>query len=333
MVKALIIGATGQQGGATARALLGAGHEVHALTRDPTSAAARALAAQGATLFKGHTSDRTSLQAAAAGTSAVFFASLPSLEDMGEEVIGARNIVAAAIAERSTVRHLVYSTTYATDRVCAGGLELWDRNAFMKMYWENKIKGEEAVRAAAASTPPSGNDGVDDAPKLTYTILRPVEFMSNFVPPLASYQFPDMTSATGTWESAFPADFANLYVDPRDVGRVAAAAIVDPARWAGREVDVVGNRVAVGEVVEMVGRAAGRALRLHSLSRDEALRRGEHENLLLIGQLLRMDIAARDPGYAERPLEDFGLAPPFRTLSEFLEDRKEVVAEAYRNVE
>ena len=75
---------------------------------------------------------------------------------------------------------------------------------------------------------------VDDAPKLTYTILRPVEFMSNFVPPLASYQFPDMTSATGTWESAFPADFANLYVEPRDVGRVADAAIVDPARWAGR---------------------------------------------------------------------------------------------------
>ena len=37
MVKALIIGATGQQGGAAARALLEAGHEVHALTRDPTS--------------------------------------------------------------------------------------------------------------------------------------------------------------------------------------------------------------------------------------------------------------------------------------------------------
>ena len=42
-----VTGATGQQGGAVARALLARGHKVRALTRNPSSDAAKALAAAG----------------------------------------------------------------------------------------------------------------------------------------------------------------------------------------------------------------------------------------------------------------------------------------------
>ena len=42
-----VVGATGRQGGATARALLEAGASVRALTRDPNSESAQALAASG----------------------------------------------------------------------------------------------------------------------------------------------------------------------------------------------------------------------------------------------------------------------------------------------
>jgi len=45
----LVSGATGQQGGAVARRLLAAGFPVRALTRDPETPAAQALAARGAT--------------------------------------------------------------------------------------------------------------------------------------------------------------------------------------------------------------------------------------------------------------------------------------------
>ena len=44
----LVSGATGNQGGATARALLGRGFRVRALTRDPRNPAARVLVGLGA---------------------------------------------------------------------------------------------------------------------------------------------------------------------------------------------------------------------------------------------------------------------------------------------
>lgn len=53
----LISGATGQQGGATARALAGKGFRIRALTRNPDSDAAKAIAATGAELVKGELDD------------------------------------------------------------------------------------------------------------------------------------------------------------------------------------------------------------------------------------------------------------------------------------
>jgi hypothetical protein len=46
----VVIGSTGKQGGAVARGLLGRGHKVRAVTRDPNSRQAKSLANAGATL-------------------------------------------------------------------------------------------------------------------------------------------------------------------------------------------------------------------------------------------------------------------------------------------
>src|SRR5512145_1378893 len=58
----LVTGATGKQGGATARALLGRGHRVRALTRHPDGEKARALAALGVEIVKGDFDDPASLR-------------------------------------------------------------------------------------------------------------------------------------------------------------------------------------------------------------------------------------------------------------------------------
>ncbi|MEC3996559.1 NmrA family NAD(P)-binding protein [Actinacidiphila sp. DG2A-62] len=63
----LVTGATGNQGGAVARALLAEGRPVRALVRDPSSAAARALATAGATLVRGDLDDSASLKEAVTG--------------------------------------------------------------------------------------------------------------------------------------------------------------------------------------------------------------------------------------------------------------------------
>ena len=62
----LILGATGQQGGATIDALLAdkRGREVKALVRDPASKGAQALGRRGVTLVKGDLDDAASVERA-----------------------------------------------------------------------------------------------------------------------------------------------------------------------------------------------------------------------------------------------------------------------------
>ena len=114
----LVTGATGQQGGATARALLRAGTEVRALVRDPASDRARELAAAGATLVEGDLEDRSSLVAALAGARGVFSVQMPDLDDpLGDlEVRLAGNLAAAAA--QAGVEQIVH--TSALPRLLGG---------------------------------------------------------------------------------------------------------------------------------------------------------------------------------------------------------------------
>ncbi|MEJ5914015.1 NmrA family NAD(P)-binding protein [Pseudokineococcus sp. 1T1Z-3] len=67
-----VLGATGEQGGATARTLLAAGARVDALVRDPTSTRARALADDGCRLAQADLDEDGGLPEALAGTQGVF---------------------------------------------------------------------------------------------------------------------------------------------------------------------------------------------------------------------------------------------------------------------
>src|ERR1700724_2046688 len=68
----LVTGATGQQGGAVARALMSRGHRVRALTRKPDSDAARQLMSAGADLVTGDLGDAGEVLKAASGVSTMF---------------------------------------------------------------------------------------------------------------------------------------------------------------------------------------------------------------------------------------------------------------------
>lgn len=68
----LVTGATGNQGGATARRLLAGGRPVRALVRDSAAPAAAALAAAGAELVRGDLDNLASLAQALDGAAAVF---------------------------------------------------------------------------------------------------------------------------------------------------------------------------------------------------------------------------------------------------------------------
>jgi uncharacterized protein YbjT (DUF2867 family) len=120
-----VTGATGQQGGATARALLANRVKVHALARDPTSTQAQSLAAAGVQIFKGDMLDPSSLQAAMAGVTGVFlntFGVPPNPYVPNREVEQAGNVISVAL-EAGTIRHIVVSTV-----ICANRHVEWEKD-------------------------------------------------------------------------------------------------------------------------------------------------------------------------------------------------------------
>jgi uncharacterized protein YbjT (DUF2867 family) len=87
MPTVLVTGATGKQGFATARHLLAANVQVHALVRDPSSPAALELERLGATICPGTFEDFHSLKTAAIGTTAVFLNVSPTMNDPESESV------------------------------------------------------------------------------------------------------------------------------------------------------------------------------------------------------------------------------------------------------
>ncbi|GAB1201687.1 hypothetical protein APSETT445_000270 [Aspergillus pseudonomiae] len=112
---AFVTGATGHQGGATARELLKSGVKVHALVRDPSSQSAAELQRLGVQLFPGDFGNLSSLKAAVEGVTAVFLNVSPSLPDTESEVIHTKNIIDAAAAS-GTVTTIVYSSVTMTGK-------------------------------------------------------------------------------------------------------------------------------------------------------------------------------------------------------------------------
>jgi uncharacterized protein YbjT (DUF2867 family) len=59
-----------------------------------------------------------------------------------------------------------------------------------------------------------------------------------------------------------------------DLGRFAAAAFADPARFAGEEIDLAAAKVTMGEMAQAITAATGQTVTAHSLAPDELVAKG-----------------------------------------------------------
>ena len=110
----LVIGATGTHGGAVARELIAAGHQVRTLVRHPDSARARELRDEGAVLVTGDLDDPASLTAAFGDVGAVYAVTTPFAGGPDEEQRQGYNIVAAA--EQAGLPWLILASVASADR-------------------------------------------------------------------------------------------------------------------------------------------------------------------------------------------------------------------------
>jgi len=248
----LVTGATGKQGGSVVAALLRDGRAVRAMTRDPSAAAAQALAAQGVEVVKGDFNDPASLDAALVGVNGVFsmqMGSHPGDPDT-EIVTGKALIEAAGRAGVDTVVHT--SVARAGDQKNFIG---WDEGRWEPLYWDNKAAVIDMVKAQGFRH---------------WTILKPAMIMQNLVPPMVEFMYSSLRER-GRFETAIEPDTGIDWIAAQDIGAFAAAAFADPERFHSHEIDLAADNLTLPEVAAKIAKATGKPVSAITLSKEEAL--------------------------------------------------------------
>jgi uncharacterized protein YbjT (DUF2867 family) len=254
----LVTGATGRQGGATARALRAAGVPVRALVRDPATARARAVEALGAELVTGDLHDRDSVVRAAKGARAVFSVQMPAMRgdtfDFAGEVTQGTNLVEGAKA--AGVPQFVHtSVTGAGRHTEAPG---WAEGRWASM--EPTLGAKSAIQ-----------DRVREAGFAHWTLLKPGFFMDNFLPSMR-FLFP--RGVEGGLVSVLNPGTRLSLVAVDDIGRAAAAAIAAPERFDGVELELASDHLSMTEIAEVLSRVLGTRLTAPDMTEKEALAAG-----------------------------------------------------------
>jgi uncharacterized protein YbjT (DUF2867 family) len=221
----MVTGATGQQGGATARHLLAQGWPVRALTRDLDSPPAQALGKAGAEVVQGDLDDRPSLDLALTGVYGVYSMQTPY---PGADVEERQGKALADAASAAGVGHFVYASV--------GGAE---RNTGIS-HFESKWAIEKHV----------GELG------LPATVLRPVFFMENFNP-----QRESILDGTFTSRGIKPDKTLQL-IAANDVGAFAALAFANPQVYIGQALEIGGDELTEPQIVETIVKVIGRTVNM-----------------------------------------------------------------------
>ncbi|MFJ9605130.1 NmrA family NAD(P)-binding protein [Kitasatospora sp. NPDC101176] len=221
-----VTGATGAQGGATARALLRAGRPVRALTRDVTSPAALRLAALGAEPVRADFDDPDSLAAALDGAGALFAMSTPFGTDVDTEVRQGVGLLDAAAA--AGVRHLVLTSASNADR--ATGIP----------HFESKHLIERHLAGLG----------------LPWTVLGPAVFLDNYA---NGWTLPSLRE--GWFPLPMPPGAALPVIASDTIGAFAAHVLAHPDAYAGRRVDIASQWCTGERIAAAISAASGRTVR------------------------------------------------------------------------
>jgi uncharacterized protein YbjT (DUF2867 family) len=228
-----VFGATGQQGGAVVDALLARGARVRALVRTPESDRARALGARGVELSTVRIDDPASLVTALEAVDAFYFMTpeANTLAETEDEIRLGTALVDAAAAAR--VPHVVFNSVFGADRETG------------VPHHDSKHRIEEYLKLSG----------------LRATMVRPVAFMEDFETVMA----PTVENGEIVLRAPLPDGVGIKLVSVKDIGRVAAAILLDTADVPGGAIGVVGDERTGSQVAAAFGARAGLPSRYEEL--------------------------------------------------------------------
>jgi len=240
-----VVGATGAQGGGLVRAILadaGGGFTARALTRDPSSDKARALADAGAEVVAADVDDQASLARAFAGADAAFCVTF-FWDHFSPEKELANATALARAAKAAGVSHVIWSTLEDTRR--------WmplDDDRMPTLMGKYKVPHFDAKGEA--------NQAFVDAGVPT-TFLLTSFFWENFI----FFGSGPAPGPDGTLALTMPMGdqkLPGIAVD--DIGRSAYAIFKAGPRYVGQTVGVAGDHLTGQEMAAAMSRALGRTI-------------------------------------------------------------------------
>lgn len=246
MATYLVTQATGGQAQAVIKHLLAAGAKVHAVVRDPTKTLPSILQNPAVTVFKGNSDNVDEIFQAAQGCKGVFLNTFPI---PGLEEQQAQSVVDAA-KKTGSIESIVASTSFAT-----GDRSLWDDEATKKAglhgYYSSKAVVEDIVKASG----------------LSYTFLRPGFIHFDY---LAGHTEMNWTALSkGELDHDYEDSARMPHTVADDIGRYAAAALLDPAKFRTAGIDLLGESLTMEETAAIVSRVAGREVKARKRSTEE----------------------------------------------------------------
>lgn len=243
----LVTGATGNQGGAVARELLGNGHRVRAMTRNPEGASAQELASLGAEVVRGDFDDESSLEQALDGAWGAY--SVQNTWEAGvvkEEEQGKRF---ADVAKRKGIQHFIY-----------GSVGSAHRNTGIP-HFDNKWRVEQRVRELGFPS---------------HAVIRPVFYMENWTFPWFKPAIDEGKLAIG-----IRPDTKLQMIAVEDIGKYGRIVFEQHDELNGAAIDIAGDELDPIETAEILSRVTGRTIEHVQVPIEEVRKFSEDFALML----------------------------------------------------
>lgn len=219
----LVMGATGQQGGAVVQSLLPKGHRIRTVTRNTDSPKAKRLQEQGVEVLKGDLSDVNSIVQAATGMDTVYAMTTPF--EAGIEAEVKQGITLVDAVKQAGIGHLVFGSVASADQ------------STNIPHFESKHEVEKYIATQ----------------NIPYTISAPAAFMDNLISP---WFLPSLKE--GTLKLGMPADRLLQQVSVKNIGEFAASLIERREQVFGKRFDFAGDELTGAETVAVVSKLSGR---------------------------------------------------------------------------
>ncbi|KAH8672552.1 hypothetical protein BGZ60DRAFT_405125 [Tricladium varicosporioides] len=233
----LITGSTGQQGSSLITSLLSQPQhspklKIFALTRNSSSPSALALAAKGVTLLTGSTTSPHLIFAQLPPETqihTIFLVTLPG-KDEREQAIPLITLAASL-----GVSHIIYSSV---DRGGPQNSESEDTETGIP-HFGVKMEIEKHLKKTCEEI----------LGEMNWTILRPTSFMENLNPSLLGRIATTSLSLLGSTRISL--------ISIKDIGRVAAMAVISPEKFLGRAITLTGDVITFAQMEKIFWEETG----------------------------------------------------------------------------